>query len=279
MISVITCSRTNQVDLKFQQNIYETIGADFELIVIDNSEKKYTIFEAYNKAIKESNGDVLCFIHDDILFHTQNWGKILELEFKENPNFDLIGVAGTKVKTHYPTGWWDCDNEYKVINIIQHENQKIQKQCLGFTNNNLQEVLVIDGVFMALKKKNNFLFDTSLKGFHNYDLNLSYIVRENQKKVGVTKKILIEHFSIGKLNSDWFFSTILFHKKYLNNLRNNNLTYEQEVFSGKKYIDHCLFILGKRKGLKYLFSIFQYSTSTKINFVLVKYILNRFFLR
>lgn len=275
MISLIICSRTKVLSEEFTQNISDTIGNQYELILIDNSESSYSIFEAYNLGIQKSKGDLLCFIHDDILFHTKEWGLILQSEFKENPNFALIGIAGAKVKTQYPTGWWDCENKYKVVNIIQHEKGKVEKQFFGFTNDNLQEVLVIDGVFMALKRKNNFLFDTDLTGFHNYDLSLSCNVKTKGKKIGVTKKILIEHLSIGTLNKDWFSSIMSFHNKYQQSLRNNNSTSEQEIFAGKKYIDHCIYILGKKKGLIYLLSVFKFSISIKVNFMLGKYILNR----
>ena len=275
MISLIICSRKTILSEELSQNINDTIGNQYELILIDNSKSSYSIFEAYNIGIKKSKGDILCFIHDDILFHTDKWGLILESEFKENPSFALIGIAGAKVKTQFPTGWWDCENKYKVVNIIQHEKVKVERQFFGFTDDNLQETLVIDGVFMALKCEEDFLFDTHLTGFHNYDLSLSSDVKTKGKKVGVTKKILLEHLSIGKLNEDWFFSTILFHKKYYKSLKDNNSTSEQEIFAGKKYIDHCLHTLGKKKGLIYVLSVFKFSISIKVNFILGKYILSR----
>lgn len=277
MISIIICSRLKDISEELAQNISNTIGSLYELILIDNSESKYSIFEAYNIGIKKSKGNLLCFIHDDILFHTRDWGVILELEFKTNPNFDLIGIAGSKVKTQFPTGWWDCEDKCKVINIIQHDKEKIETQYFGFLSDNLQEVLVVDGVFMALKKNNDYLFDDDLRGYHNYDLNLSSSVKAGGRKIGVTQKILIEHFSIGKLNKDWLLSTIIFHKKYYKNLRKNNSTPVQEIFGGKKYIDNCMRILGKKQGLMYLFFVFKFSTSIKVNFILAKHIFNKFF--
>lgn len=277
MISIIVCSRKDQIDLRFEDNIRNTIGNDFELVIIYNSDNRYSIFEAYNIGIQKSKGDVLCFIHDDILFHTRNWGLILKLEFNKNPDFALIGVAGSKVKTPFPTGWWDCEDQYKVIDIIQHEKENVRNECFGFENENITEVAVIDGVFMALKKDLNILFDNSLKGFHCYDLNLSSEVIEKNKKVGVTKKILIEHFSIGQLNRDWLLSAIMFHKKYRQQLKCNNSNSEQEIFAGKKYIEYCLQFLGKKKSLLHVFSILQFSSSIKTIFTLEKYFFNKFF--
>jgi glycosyltransferase involved in cell wall biosynthesis len=275
MISIIICSRKDKIDPKFEDNIRNTVGTNFELVLIDNSTNKYSIFQAYNLGIQKSRGDILCFIHDDILFHTKNWGLLLKSEFNNYPDFALIGIAGAKVKTQFPTGWWDCEDKDKVINIIQHEKGNVTKENFGFEDGDLSEVYVIDGVFMALKKGLNIEFETSLGGFHGYDLNLSYEVIEKNKKIGVTNKILIEHLSIGRLDKTWLFSMMLFHKKYQKKLKKYKYSYEQEFFAGKAYIDHCLRILGKKEGLIYLFSIFQFSSSIKIIFSLEKYFYNK----
>lgn len=275
MISIIICSRRNQIDQKLEDNIKQSIGADFEFVIINNTDNKFSIFEAYNLGIQKSKGDVLCFLHDDILFHTQDWGRILELEFQKNPDFSLIGIAGAKVKTQFATGWWDCENKYKVKNILQHEKGNVRKEYLGFNDDNLNEVVAIDGVFMALKSSEPILFDTNLKGFHNYDLNLCCEILSKNKKIGVTKNILIEHFSLGTLDKNWFISTILFHKKYHKELKKNKFNFEAEIFAGKKYIDHYLNILGKKKGRRCFFYILKFSSSLKILFILQKYFLQK----
>lgn len=275
MISIIVCSRTKFLCEELSRNINDTIGAAYELIVVDNSESTYSIFEAYNLGIHKSKGNILCFIHDDILFHTNNWGKILQLQFEENFSFDLIGVAGSKVRTQFPVGWWDCEHKYKVINLIQHDNGNVNKYTIGLNDCNLEEVLSIDGVFMAFKNSFDFLFDENLNGFHNYDINLSSEVIAKGKKIGVTGNILIEHFSSGTLNKDWLISRILYHKKNHSFLKNNISTFEQELFAGKKFIDHIINIFGKKRSSFYIFSIFQLSSSIKVNLELVRYIFKR----
>lgn len=78
MISLIICSRTPTISEELSTNIAETIGCEYELVVIDNSKNEFSIFSAYNEGVKRSNGDVLCFMHDDILFRTLNWGASRE---------------------------------------------------------------------------------------------------------------------------------------------------------------------------------------------------------
>ena len=84
MISIIICSRLNILPIDFLNNIKDTIGIEYELIHIDNSEKKYTIFEAYNLGFSMSKFPNLCFMHDDLVFHTQNWGQIVNEYFLNN---------------------------------------------------------------------------------------------------------------------------------------------------------------------------------------------------
>jgi len=215
MISIIICSRKSNISRELTTNIDKTIGCDYELIVIDNSQNTYSIFEAYNIGIEKSKGEYLCFIHDDIRFHTTNWGKIVESIFQSEEDIGLIGIAGTKVKSKMPSAWWDCPKKYRVINIKQHlKSGQIEDWYEGWKNDNIEEVVAIDGVFMAMKNDGKIIFDEKLKGFHCYDLYLSLKHHILGKKVIVTNKILIEHFSVGNLDKSWVESSNLFHKKY-----------------------------------------------------------------
>jgi len=215
MISVIICSRTSEINPIFYKNIINTIGCQHELIVIDNSQNEYSIFEAYNFGIVKSHGDYWCFIHDDILFHNQDWGKVVERIFAKDPKIGLIGVAGAKIKTKMPSAWWDCPDDLKVLNIIQHLNSgKIEKWEIGWNNDNLEEVVVIDGVFMVARRIRDVKFSDFLKGFHNYDLNLSFEYIKRNYKIFVTREIILEHFSLGTIDSSWYKSTLKIHELY-----------------------------------------------------------------
>ena len=44
MISIIICSRTERINYDLSENIKKSVGCDYELIIIDNSENKYSIF-------------------------------------------------------------------------------------------------------------------------------------------------------------------------------------------------------------------------------------------
>lgn len=215
MLSIIICSRTKQIAQDFQENIKNTIDSEYELLVIDNSQNEYSIFEAYNLGIKKSTGTYLCFIHDDIVFHTPGWGKVIESIFKSDEKTGLIGIAGATVKTKMPSAWWDCPLENRIINIRQHlTSGEIENWYVGWKDKAVEEVVAIDGVFMAMRKADAFLFNEKLGGFHNYDLDLSFNVKRNNKKIVVTNQFLVEHLSEGQLSGDWVQSTLKIHRLY-----------------------------------------------------------------
>jgi hypothetical protein len=74
-------------------NITETAGVDVEIIPIDNSDNKYSIFSAYNTGYKKANFEYLCFLHEDISFKTHNWGQKL-IQHLSKGGTGFVGIAG-----------------------------------------------------------------------------------------------------------------------------------------------------------------------------------------
>jgi hypothetical protein len=105
MISIIICGRDNDISTALRHNIQETIGVVHEIIVIDNSQNDYSIFSAYNKGVALSNYDTLCFMHDDLVFESSNWGSIVINQLQQN-NIGAVGVAGTPYYATLPGAWW-----------------------------------------------------------------------------------------------------------------------------------------------------------------------------
>lgn len=245
MLSIIICSRKNTIQDELSKNIDDTVGCNYELVVIDNSESKYSIFEAYNLGIEKSKGEYLCFIHDDILFHTQNWGVVVNRIFEEDKKIGLLGVAGAKSKTKMPSLWWSCPKEDKVAFIIQHiPDRETERWNSGFGKENLEEVMAIDGVFMVMRKDDCIHFNPKMKGFHNYDLNLSLECKKLGHKIMVTNAILIEHFSLGTIKGEWLESSYEFYRLYKKslplNLENNKPNKKQEIANAIWFINECL---------------------------------------
>ncbi|WNH09631.1 glycosyltransferase [Thalassobellus suaedae] len=244
MLSIIVCSRTKVIDDNLYENIKNTVGCLYELVIVDNSQNEYSIFEAYNKGIEASKGEYLCFMHDDVLLHTENWGNIIIEIFKENKKIGLLGVAGTTVKTKMPSAWWRCPVETRHVRLIQHtDHSPTEIFELGFKNNSLEQVVVVDGVFMVARKVNEIRFNEHIEGFHNYDLNLSFEYIKHDFQVFVTNKVLIEHFSSGTLNDSWIESTFKIHNIYKDFLPlsvcEQPFIKALEVVNAKKFIKEC----------------------------------------
>ena len=102
MISLIVCSRSKDISRKLRENVEKTIGVEFEWVVIDNSTGAHSIFKAYNLGSKRAKGDILCFMHDDILFLSNNWGKVV-IDAFQMETLGLLGVIGNHVVPACPS--------------------------------------------------------------------------------------------------------------------------------------------------------------------------------
>ncbi|OIV43184.1 glycosyltransferase [Flavobacterium johnsoniae] len=142
MISIIICSRNIHLYDKVYKSIQETIGIlDYEIIRIDNSIENLSITKAYNKGIQKSKYEYLLFVHEDVIFHTLNWGQIVINTFESNLKLGLIGVAGAKYKSKYPSAFWHTKEELLNMNLIQHYPYKPSRYVkLGFRERNEENV-------------------------------------------------------------------------------------------------------------------------------------------
>lgn len=280
MISIIICSRTQTLNKDLSENIKKTVGCEHELIVIDNSENQYSIFEAYNLGIEKSTNDYLCFIHDDVLFHSDGWGYIIQQIFNENIKIGLIGVAGAKIKTRMPSAWWDCHKDQLVLNIIQHfGNGKIKKHYLGFKNNSMQEVVSIDGVFMAMRKDNRIRFNLEMKGFHGYDLNISFEYKKYGFDIVVTNKILLEHFSLGEISKKWIQAIYKIHGFYKKEMpfpvSGTKVSKDDEIINAQQFINKSLLFGFKKIAVSVWVQLFLLKPFSKYNYRFWRIILRK----
>jgi hypothetical protein len=82
----------------------------------------------------------------------------------------------------------------------------------------LQEVLVIDGLFIAVNKtKVNEGFNRELDGFDFYDIDFcmsNYFSEGWKYKIGVTTNIRVAHNSVGKLKPSWYTNRDIINNKF-----------------------------------------------------------------
>lgn len=210
MISIIISSYQPKYYFALEKNIAETVGVPYEIIKIENP-GLMGIAEAYNKGAKKARFENLLFLHEDVLFHTQNWGEKL-IKHLEDMTTGIVGVAGSDYVPTAPSGWNVGNNSHHFINIIQSfgtENPITERLSM----NCVQQSLALDGVFLSMRKDvfQQFHFNEKLKGFHSYDLDISLRVALTMKNY-VINNVLIEHFSKGTLNCEWFQNNIQVRK-------------------------------------------------------------------
>ena len=197
MISIVICSRKPDISAELRQNIAETIGCEYELFVIDNSSNQYSIFQAYNEGVKRSTGEVLCFMHDDVLFRSSNWGDTIKTHFQEKESVGVIGFAGAHFLPDMPM-YWDESPLISEYNLTTRKGQT--EQCFSlehFGGKALAEVAVADGMCLFVRKSlfDRIAFDeATYQGFHLYDMDISMQVRKAGYKVCVCNDVLVEHF-------------------------------------------------------------------------------------
>ena len=237
MISVVYSTREDKQ--KYKDYLIKTSGIkNIEILqYINNGE--FSLSEIYNKGLKESSNNVVIFLHDDIEYDTLNWGKKILKHFNDNPNFGILGVAGT---TEIPKSgqWWE--DRRKMIGIVnhKHDGKKWESKYSKSWGDNVNECCFVDGLFIAVNKtKLTDTFDETVKGFHYYDVHFCVNNFLKGTKIGVIYNVRLTHLSIGQTNEKWDENRKLFVEKYENNLplkSDINLSYEIKEFKFlKKY--------------------------------------------
>lgn len=211
MISIIISSYQPEYFAALENNIAETVGVPYEIIKIENP-GLMGIAEAYNKGAKKARFENLLFLHEDVLFHTQNWGEKL-IKHLEDPETGVVGVAGSDYVPTAPCGWYI--NGRSFLHLIQNDKSHSQPQHIDNTSQNKHSAYALDGVFLAMQKSkfNNFRFDEKIGGFHAYDIDLSLRFAKKYKNY-VIADILIEHFSEGSPDKNFTEGNILVRKKW-----------------------------------------------------------------
>ena len=196
-----------------------TAGEEIEIKFYHNSDGK-PLTSAYNHALMTNEGDYFLFMHDDIEFLKPNWATELLRLFKDNPSYGIIGVAGSSEyksmaeKEH--GAWWRYKNIYGQV-LHRHEGKTWLTTFSPLLKKDLQEVVVIDGLFIAVdKRKITKMFDEDFT-FDHYDTSFCISnFLDGKAKIGVTTNIRIAHNSIGQMRPNWEEALVKLNDKYGN---------------------------------------------------------------
>lgn len=263
MISIIICSRKKSISSKLLQNINNTIGIPYELIFIDNSNNEYSIFSAYNLGVKQANHPILCFMHDDILYHTQDWGKKVVDHFLIS-NIGIIGVAGSYYLSELPGAWWN--SIFSSMNVMQTMNGETvcNKWNYIVDGKSSHNAVMLDGLWLCIPQKVMSLIsfdEKTYSGFHCYDSDICLQIKKLNYEVRIVDDIEIEHLSVGKRDKSWLINIFIFYNKWKKELPKSvinvskSLISQNNFFNAKQILEE---IKTNNLGIIYSLKIWKY---------------------
>lgn len=216
MLSVIICSRNPKLADRLKRNIASTIGVPFEYIVIDNSHNKHSLFSAYNEGIQQSRFQLLCFLHEDVEFVSNDWGKNLSAHLSK-PNSGIVGLCGGMYQSRVPSSWSLFEHTKNIIQSDKKGKLRLYELSEGYDKQHEKPVVGLDGVFLAARRDlfNYITFDKhTFYGFHTYDLDICIQAHVLGYTNIAVNDILLIHYSKGCKNRQWMENIIRFADKW-----------------------------------------------------------------
>jgi GT2 family glycosyltransferase len=219
MITIIYSTHKDEnYNNKFRQHLLQTVGLKNVQILEYVNHNQYGLSELYNKGISESEFDIVVCCHNDIKLES-GWGKNLLRDFEDNPDYGIIGKAGS---CYFPESgvYWERMSHTMVGHVYHHpegKNKWINKYSAKLPH--LIPVVTIDGLFMSFDKtKIKHGFDETIGKFHFYDHPFCLSNYLDGVKIGVTFSFEITHQSVGMPNDEFFKSKEKFLEKFGNHL-------------------------------------------------------------
>lgn len=210
MLSIITCSISPEYVQRLLVNIQQTAALEYEIIVYENDGHK-GLCEVYNICAAKAKYPNLCFVHEDVLFHTIDWDKLIA-QYLCNEQIGVLGVMGGRYKSAFGLSWKDGKTSFYRFNIMDGIDHK---HLSYFPKDEiLSEVVCLDGAFLCCRKDvwEKFRFDEEhFKGFHFYDIDFSFRVAQLYRNYTINN-LLLEHFSQGKFDKNFIKDLICFEE-------------------------------------------------------------------
>ncbi len=288
MISIIIASVKSNLLADVRKNISETIGVEFEVISVDNSNGARSLCEIYNEGALTAKYEVLCYMHEDIKFETQDWGQVILQLFNSQPKLGVVGIAGSSYKTLTPSGWgpdspWGDTIFSSFTQSYKWSSKNEERFIHNPGSNRLAKVICVDGMWfctprsIALEKR----FDENLlNGFHCYDIDYCLNVGQDYD-ICVTFEVLINHFSEGNFDANWLSDTLALHEKWKSILPKSifpvDINYQRNL-EKKAFRNYISSMVKAKVGLADIFKVIKryknaYFMNSKLYFKLNYYAL------
>ena len=143
---------TRHIDNDFIKMLTKTSGVPSPEVIPFENNGEYSLTEIYNRILEQSTNDIVVLCHDDIYFDSKNWGQKIINHFKRNDEYGILGLAGT---TNMPKSgrWWEDFSKMKGIVNHEHGGKKWESKYSNNLGNQLDSVVLVDGLFIVINKK------------------------------------------------------------------------------------------------------------------------------
>jgi len=215
MVTIIYSTHKDEnYNNKFRQHLLQTVGLKDVQILEYVNHNQFSLSEIYNRGVSESNNNIVVCCHNDIKLEN-GWGKKLIKDFSDNPDYGIIGKAGS---CYFPESgvYWERMQQTMVGQVYHHpEGYKKWVNNYSLKLPYLIPVVTIDGLFISFDKtKVKYLFDETIGKFHFYDHLFCIPNYLDNVKIGVTSSFEITHQSVGKPNQEFWESKDKFIEKW-----------------------------------------------------------------
>lgn len=213
-ITVVVCSRqTDKEKEEFLNHLKDSCGYGVHVMFLINSDG-VSLTKIYSDVMEKVETDIVIFIHDDVEFLRNGWGAEIVRLFDKYQDYGIIGVAGSAYFDE-KGAWWNYDDKYGQV-LHRKDGKSWLSAFSPLLKNDLQEVCVIDGLFMAIHRNRiSKSFDTDFSGFNHYDSSFSISnFIDGKCKIGVTTNIRMAHNSVGETKQNWFDNLKLLNEKF-----------------------------------------------------------------
>jgi GT2 family glycosyltransferase len=226
MVNFICVSNDQQKVMSLERSIRSTFGntRPWKLEVVDGG--RHDIFGGYNAGAANCVGDILVFLHQDVLVLANSMAFERPLLMLENPGTGLIGVAGA-TRLNAAGTWWGDLPQAQMLSFCRGFVGCPGKNEFGMNflawpgPGSFGEALVVDGVFLMCHRRTferlGGFDDKSFKGFHFYDVDISLRAHLAGLRNHVAP-IALYHDSTGKYDDVWEGARQIFVRKHAGRL-------------------------------------------------------------
>lgn len=219
MFSVIVCSVDPAAAEALRENVAQTIGVPFEWLACDNRCSPRGICAVYNALARQARYDCLCFVHEDVRFRTEGWGRLLAAELAQH-GCGVIGFAGGVLKTRATTGWCLDGRDARTHYAQPDARGTLRTHRHNPAGEAFSRVVCLDGFCLVARRAvwEAAPFDEELLGgFHGYDLDFTLAAAQRFEN-RVCHTVEVEHRSSGRYSPAWRWALEAVHAKWRDRL-------------------------------------------------------------